>query len=89
MPLSFMPPKGPISVEMIPSLMPTMPYSSPSATRHMRPFAAVKIGGEAKFGVVGHLDRLVVGVAVLRWHSWPPKGSLVFMLMHIGTLEEY
>src|SRR5258706_14818119 len=27
MPLSFMPPKGAISVEMMPSLMPTMPYS--------------------------------------------------------------
>jgi hypothetical protein len=36
MPLSFMPPNGAISVEMMkmtPSLMPTMPYSSPSATR--------------------------------------------------------
>jgi hypothetical protein len=31
-PLSFMPLKGAISVEMMPSLMPTMPYSSPSAT---------------------------------------------------------
>jgi hypothetical protein len=37
MPLSFMPPKGAISVEMMPSLMPTMPYSSASATRQMRP----------------------------------------------------
>src|SRR5262249_54763477 len=36
MPLSFMPPKGAISVEMMPSLMPTMPYSSASATRQMR-----------------------------------------------------
>jgi hypothetical protein len=26
MPLSFMPPKGATSVEMMPSLMPTMPY---------------------------------------------------------------
>jgi hypothetical protein len=31
MPLSFMPPKGAISVEMMPSLMPTMPYSPRSA----------------------------------------------------------
>ncbi len=37
MPLSFMPPKGAISVEMMPSLMPTMPYSRASATRQMRP----------------------------------------------------
>jgi hypothetical protein len=39
MPLSFMPPKGAISVEMIPSLMPTMPYSRASATRQMRPMS--------------------------------------------------
>jgi len=39
MPLSFMPPKGAISVEMRPSLMPTMPYSSASATRQMRPMS--------------------------------------------------
>jgi hypothetical protein len=32
-----MPPKGAISVEMMPSLMPTMPHSSPSATRQMPP----------------------------------------------------
>jgi hypothetical protein len=47
-PLSFIPPKGAISVEMMPSLMPTMPYSSASATRQMRPMSrAVEIGGEA------------------------------------------
>jgi hypothetical protein len=39
MPLSFMPPNGAISVEMIPSLMPTMPYSSPSATHQMWPMS--------------------------------------------------
>jgi hypothetical protein len=39
MPLSFMPPKGAISVEMMPSLIPTMPYSSASATRQMRPMS--------------------------------------------------
>src|ERR1051325_8398291 len=37
MPDSFMPPKGATSVEMSPSLMPTMPYSSASATRQTRP----------------------------------------------------
>ena len=35
--------EGPISpvdlTEMMPSLMPTMPYSSPSATRQMRPMS--------------------------------------------------
>jgi hypothetical protein len=36
MPLSFMPPKGAISVEMRPSLMPTMPYSGASATGRYR-----------------------------------------------------
>jgi hypothetical protein len=34
-----MPPKGAISVEMMPSLMPTKPYSSASATRQMRPMS--------------------------------------------------
>ncbi len=32
-PLTFMPPNGAISVKMMPSLMPTMLYSSASATR--------------------------------------------------------
>src|SRR5215470_5069342 len=36
-PLCFMPPKGATSVEMMPSLMPIMPYSGPSATRITRP----------------------------------------------------
>jgi hypothetical protein len=39
MPLSFMPPKGAISVEMMPSLMPTMSYSSFSAARQMWPMS--------------------------------------------------
>src|SRR5579871_5807565 len=39
MPLSLTPPKGAISVEMMPSLMPTMPYSSASAARQMRPMS--------------------------------------------------
>src|SRR5271165_2227208 len=61
MPLSFMPPKGAISVEMMPSLMPTMPYSRASATRQIAAnVAAVEIGGETELGVVGHLDRLGV-----------------------------
>jgi len=36
MPLSFMPPNGAISVEVMPSLMPTIPYSRASATRQIR-----------------------------------------------------
>jgi hypothetical protein len=39
MPLSFMPPNGAISVEMMPSLTPTTPYSRASATRQMRPMS--------------------------------------------------
>jgi hypothetical protein len=43
MPLSFVLPNGAISpvdlAEMITSLMPTMPYSSASATRQMRPMS--------------------------------------------------
>ena len=37
MPDSFTPPNGATSVEMSPVLMPTMPYSSASATRQTRP----------------------------------------------------
>jgi len=67
MPLSFMPPKGAISVEMMPSLMPTMPYSSD--------IAAVEIGSQPEFGVVGHPDHFVVGLeAVQRRHR--PEGLL-------------
>jgi hypothetical protein len=40
--LSFIPPKGTISVEMMPSLVPTLPYSSPSATRQMRPMSRLE-----------------------------------------------
>ena len=38
MPDSFIPPKGATSVEMKPVLIPTMPYSSASDTRHVRAF---------------------------------------------------
>src|SRR5262249_52423786 len=38
-PDSFTPPNGATSVEMIPVLRPTMPYSSASATRQMRPMS--------------------------------------------------
>src|SRR6266481_352980 len=47
MPLSFMPPNGAVSVEMIPSLMTTMPYSSASAVRQMRPMSAISRRGHA------------------------------------------
>src|SRR5437867_9113723 len=39
LPDSFTPPKGATSVEMMPVLMPTIPYSSASATRQMRPMS--------------------------------------------------
>ena len=45
MPLSFMPPKRAISVEMMPSFMPTIWNSRPSATRQMRPISRFR--GEA------------------------------------------
>ena len=38
-PDSFMPPKGATSVEMMPVLMPMMPYSTCSATRYTRPMS--------------------------------------------------
>ena len=60
MPDSFTPPNGATSVEMMPVLMPTMPYSSASATRQTRrDVAAVEIRGEAELGVVGERDRLL------------------------------
>ncbi len=39
MPDSLTPPNGATSFEMKPVLMPTMPVSSPSATRQMRPMS--------------------------------------------------
>ena len=58
-----MPPKGATSVEMMPSLMPMMPYSkrfgdAPDAAH----IAGIEIGGEPEFGVVGHGDGLIVGL---------------------------
>src|SRR6185503_1351392 len=41
-PDSLTPPNGATSVEMMPVLMPTMPYSSASATRQMRPMSRPK-----------------------------------------------
>ena len=37
---------------------------------------AVEIGGETEFGVVGHLDRLIVGLEAVGWRQWP-KGLLL------------
>src|SRR5581483_9398830 len=39
MPDSFIPPNGATSVEIKPVLIPTMPYSSASATRQIRPIS--------------------------------------------------
>ena len=63
MPDSFTPPNGATSVEMMPTLMPTMPDSSafgdaPDAAD----VAAVEVRGEAELGVVRELDRLVLGL---------------------------
>src|SRR5271169_2030096 len=90
MPLSFMPPNGAISVEMMPSLMPTMPYSSASATRQMRPMS---IGGETELGVVGHLDCVRFGFEAIERRD-RPEGLLLgddHVGRHIGQdrrLEE-
>ena len=43
MPDSFIPPKGATSVEMNPVLIPTIPYSSASDTRQMRPFTEIPV----------------------------------------------
>ena len=59
MPLSFTPPNGPTSVETRPVLAPTMPYSSASETRQIRPTSrVVEVGREPEFGVVRKRDRL-------------------------------
>jgi hypothetical protein len=42
MPLFFMPPNGAISVELMPSLMPTMPYSRAGDAPDVADVAAVK-----------------------------------------------
>jgi hypothetical protein len=42
---------GGVSVEMMPSSMPTMPYSSPSNPPDAADAATVEKGGEAEFGV--------------------------------------
>ena len=62
MPDSFTPPNGATSVEMTPVLMPTIPYSSASATRHTRAdVAAVEVAREAVRRVVGLADRVRLG----------------------------
>jgi hypothetical protein len=62
MSLSFMPPKGAISVEMMPSLMPDAVFERLGDAPDAADVAAVEIGGEAEFGVVDHLDRLGLGL---------------------------
>ena len=58
MPPSFVPPNGAISVEMIPSLMPTMPYSSASAADN----AAMETGGGPLPSLPRSRGRVRVGV---------------------------
>jgi hypothetical protein len=68
--------------EIMPSLMPTMPYSSASATvPDSTDVTAVEIGGETEFGVVGHLDRLVIGLEPVERHH--PKVSSLVMTMSL------
>ena len=62
MPDSLTPPKGATSEEMKPVLMPTIPYSSASATRHVRSRSLrVEVRREAVGRVVRDRDRLRVG----------------------------
>ena len=62
-PDSFTPPNGATSVEMMPVLRPTMPYSSASETRQERPRSRrVEVRGEAELGVVGHADGVRLGL---------------------------
>ena len=63
MPDSLTPPNGATSVEMMPVLIPTMPYSKrfgdPPDPAEV---AGVEVGRQAELGVVGHGDRLVFGL---------------------------
>ena len=63
-----MPPKGATSLAEMPTLTPTTPKSTASATRQTRAqAAAIEIGRQAVAGVVGHRDRLaLVGEALDR-----------------------
>ena len=45
--------------------------------------AAVEIGGEAKFGVVGHLDWLIVGLEAVE-RRYRPEGT--FSRAHVSSI---
>ena len=63
MPHSFMPPKGAISVEMMPVVdADDAVFERLGDAPDAADVAAVEIGGEAELGVVGHLDRLLLGL---------------------------
>src|SRR5438552_16871917 len=70
MPLSFMPPKGAISVEMVPSLIADdAVFEGFGDAPDAADVAPVEIGGEAELGVVGHLDRVLFALeAIERCH---------------------
>src|ERR1700730_1066527 len=94
MPLSFMPPKGAISVEMMPSFdADDAVFERLGDTPDAADVAAVKIGGEAEFGVVGHLDCLVLALEAVERRD-RAKGLLLgdnHIGLHIGQdrrLEE-
>jgi hypothetical protein len=94
MPLSFMPPNGAISVGDDALVDGDDPVSeafgdAPDAAD----VAAVEIGGEPEFTVIGHLDRFIVGLEAVEWRH-RPKGLLLgddHVGRHIGQhrrLEE-
>ena len=57
MPLSFMPPNGAISVEMMPSLMPDdAVFERLGDAPDAADVAIIEIAGQPEFGVVRHLD---------------------------------
>ena len=63
MPDSLTPPNGAISFEMMPTLMPTMPYSSAFGNApDAADVAAVEVRGQAVFGVVGELEQFFFGL---------------------------
>ncbi len=74
MPDYLIPPKGAASDDMRPVLMPTMPYSSASATRQT-PFEVrgVEIGGKAVDGIVGFSHDMIWIFEADEWRKRPER----------------
>jgi hypothetical protein len=86
-PLSFMPPKGAISVEMMPSLMPTNAvFEGLGDAPDAADVTTVEIG-EPEFGVVGHLDRLVFALEAVERGDGAKVSSFVMTMSVVTSVK--